>query len=77
MIHSAASFFDELKRNKGDMLTKNMLNYIDNLLDGFDDASADMDPIALTELEASDVNISDVVQFQDVLGHGMRNCGIP
>ncbi len=59
------------------MLTKNMITYIDNLLDGFDDASADMDPIALTALEASNVNINDIVQFQDVLGHGKRNYGIP
>jgi singapore isolate B (sub-type 7) whole genome shotgun sequence assembly, scaffold_15 len=54
-----------------------MITYIDNLLDGFDDASADMDPIALTALEASNVNINDIVQFQDVLGHGKRNYGIP
>ena len=54
-----------------------MITYIDNLLDGFDDASADMDPIALTALEAPNVNINDIVQFQDVLGHGKRNYGIP
>lgn len=51
-------------------MNKSMLTYIDNLLDGFDDANADMDPIALTELEASTVNINDIVKFGAVLGHG-------
>lgn len=67
---SAASFFEEFKKSKAHLLNPNMITYIDNLLDGFDDTMADMDPIALTELEASNVEINSIVNFGGVLGHG-------
>lgn len=47
-----------------------MLSYIDNLVDGFDDTMIDVDPISMTELEASEVNINDILSIGDILGHG-------
>ena len=47
-----------------------MLSYIDNLLEGFDD-EVDIDPIAITELEATQINdISSIVVLGETLGCG-------
>lgn len=68
---SAASFFEELKCEKAHLLNKTMLDYIDILLDGFDDIYADMNPIDLTELEAKVVSsINEIVTLENALGHG-------
>ena len=51
-------------------MSKNMLSYIDNLLEGFDD-EVDIDPIAITELEATQINdISSIVVLGETLGCG-------
>ena len=69
---SAVSFFNDLKRKKAALLSKSMLSYIDNLLEGFDD-DVDVDPIAITELEATQINdISNIVILGETLGCGRR-----
>ena len=65
-----ASFFAEFKKSKQYYLNSHMLSYIDNLVDGFDDTMIDVDPISMTELEASEVNINDILSIGDILGHG-------
>ena len=55
---------------KADLLSPNMITYIDNLIDGFDDSYEDMDPITVSELEAIAVDISTIVYFGKTLGHG-------
>lgn len=67
---SAASFFEDFKVSKADLLSPYMITYIDNLVDGFDDSSEDVDPIAVSELEATPVDISTIVYFGKTLGHG-------
>ena len=72
MRYSAVSFFDDLKRKKAAFLSKSMLSYIDNLLEGFDD-DVDIDPIAITELEATQISdISSIVILGETLGCGRK-----
>lgn len=65
-----SSFFEELKRCKAELLTKEMLSYIDNLVDAFDDTNIDADPILVDMLEATEVDIHSIVDLKDELGHG-------
>ena len=51
-------------------MSPNIITYIDNLADGFDDTMADTDPIDVSELEANFVDIKMLVSLGDVLGHG-------
>ena len=51
-------------------MTKEMLSYIDNLIDGFDDTNIDTDPILVDMLEASEVDIHSSVDLKNELGHG-------
>ena len=53
-------------------MTKEMLSYIDNLIDGFDDTNIDADPILVDMLEATEVDIHSIVDLKDELGHGGR-----
>ena len=49
-----------------------MFSYIANLLEGFDD-DVDVDPIAITELEATPISdISNIVILGETLGCGRR-----
>lgn len=70
-----SSFFEELKRCKAELFTKEMLSYIDNLVDAFDDTNIDADPILVDMLEATEVDIHSIVDLKDELGHGRAVCG--
>ena len=58
-----SSFFEELKRCKAELFTKEMLSYIDNLVDAFDDTNIDADPILVDMLEATEVDIHSIVDL--------------